>query len=183
MVQLCCLAPRTSSQFLVQGSPPASDVIGHFGGVAGATRTYFCSRATPATLVPATRRGPPNVEAKDNSFISIRYVSDKVCAAMQMFDLTRLLLILARPEHSRQERATRLAARGDVAQYYASRVVANSVVNRGDITWVNAVQLLTPAGLTLIGWMERKALVKCLDDFHIQTGWNTQGNIDELLGW
>ncbi|KAI9879514.1 MAG: hypothetical protein M1830_008306 [Pleopsidium flavum] len=114
---------------------------------------------------------------------SIQYVSDKVCAATQMFDPAHIILILAQPEHSRHEHAARSAAQVGVVKYYVDRVVANSVVNRRDIPWANAVQLLTSAGLAIVGWAERKALIKSLGDIHIQTGWNTQGNSDGLFEW
>jgi len=52
---------------------------------------------------------------EENPFQSFRYVSDAVCAAVQMFDLTRVLLILARPEHSHQERAARFMAQAELA--------------------------------------------------------------------
>ncbi|MCJ1300204.1 hypothetical protein MMC08_002999 [Hypocenomyce scalaris] len=116
-----------------------------------------------------------------NPFQSVHYVNEAVCAATQMFDLSRLLLILARPERSRQERAARFRAQGDISRIYATRIIMNSVVNRRDINWANAVQLLNSAGLALAGWAERKALLKCLEDIQIQTGWNTDGNIKDLL--
>ncbi|KAF8243904.1 hypothetical protein K440DRAFT_31941 [Wilcoxina mikolae CBS 423.85] len=119
----------------------------------------------------------------ENPFQSLRYVSDAVCAAVQMFDLTRILLLLARPEHSRHERLARFEAQAEAARMYVDAVVANSVFNARDISWVNAVQLLTSAGLALVGWRKRKALVKCLHDIHVRTGWNTRGNVEGLLEW
>ncbi|KAI5782907.1 hypothetical protein FPQ18DRAFT_359281 [Pyronema domesticum] len=125
----------------------------------------------------------PDLLNEENPFRSTRYVSDAVCAGAQMFDLTRFLLILARPENTRNERMARFASQEEVATRFVDAVIANSVFNRRDISWVNAVQLLTSAGLALVGWPKRKALLRCLLDIHTRTGWNTKGNVDRLLDW
>ena len=65
--------------------------------------------------IPPSRSARSRSPQRRNSFQSFRYVSDAVCAAVQMFDLTRVLLILARPEHSRQERAARFMAQAELA--------------------------------------------------------------------
>lgn len=118
-----------------------------------------------------------------NPFPSVHYLNAAVSAAVQMFDLASLLLILARPERSHTERATRLMRNGDIAEIFANRVIANSIVNRDPISWVNAVQMLHSAGMTLVGWRRRKALLQCLQDIQRETGWNTQHNIDALVDW
>ncbi|MCJ1360996.1 hypothetical protein MMC16_000092 [Acarospora aff. strigata] len=139
-------------------------------------------RRQPALFQPLAVL-PADVNNKENPFTSRRYLTDKVCAAIQMFSLANLFLLLARPEYSRHERVARFAAQANIAKDLVDRVVANSIVNRREIPRVNAVQLLTSAGLAIVGWVERKALLKILDDIHIQTGWNTQGNSDGLLEW
>lgn len=123
----------------------------------------------------------PNNEK--NPFPSVSYINEAVSAAIQMFDLARLLLVLARPERSHHERATRLMRNGEIAEVFVVRVIANSVVNRGTINWVNAVQLLHSAGMALVGWVRRKALLGCLEDIQAETGWNTRHNINALLDW
>ncbi|KAL1964357.1 hypothetical protein VTN77DRAFT_7042 [Rasamsonia byssochlamydoides] len=121
---------------------------------------------------------------EQNPFPSVLYINEAVSAAMQTFDLARLLHILARPERSHQERAARLVRNGEIqAEIFVVRVIANSIANRGAINWVNAVQLLHTAGMALVGWLRRKALLRCLEDIQAETGWNTRHNIDALLEW
>jgi hypothetical protein len=126
---------------------------------------------------------PADASCAENPFPSILYVNEAVSAAMQMFDLARLFLILARPERTRQERAARFEAQGEIASVYIHRIIANSVVNRHDISWANAVQLLSSAGCALVGWNARKALLQCLEDIREKTGWNTRENVKQLLDW
>ena len=120
---------------------------------------------------------------KENPFPCVHYSSEPVCSATQLFDLAQLLLILARPERSRQDRMARFAARANLFMDYAKRVIANSISNRHEVSWVCAVQLLSSAGLALSEWSERKALLQCLKDIHLQSGWTTQENINGLLAW
>ncbi|KFY39551.1 hypothetical protein V495_05892 [Pseudogymnoascus sp. VKM F-4514 (FW-929)] len=127
-----------------------------------------------------TYAGP---EKDGNLFPFSLYINETVSAAMQMFNLARFLLILARPERSRQERASRFERQGEIARIYATRVVANSISNRHAINWATAVQLLNIAGYALVDWAERKALLVCLEDNRVQTGWNTRRNIQNLLDW
>jgi hypothetical protein len=126
---------------------------------------------------------PIDPTSAGNPFSSILYVREAVSAAMQMFDLARLFLIVARPEHTRQERAARFEAQGEIASIYIHRIIANSVVDRHDINWANAVQLLSSAGCALVGWKARKALIRCLEDIRQNTGWNTRDNVKKLLDW
>lgn len=126
---------------------------------------------------------PTDPTSLGNPFPSILYVNEAVSAAMQVFDLARLFLILARPERTRQERAARFEAQGEIASIYTHRIIANSVVNRHDINWANAVQLLSSVGLALVGWKARKALIQCLEDIRKKTGWNTRDNVKKLLDW
>ncbi|KFZ04419.1 hypothetical protein V502_10163 [Pseudogymnoascus sp. VKM F-4520 (FW-2644)] len=127
-----------------------------------------------------TYAGPEN---DGNPFPFSLYINETVSAAMQMFNLAHFLLILARPERSRQERASRFERQGEIARIYATRVVANSIGNRHAINWATAVQLLNMAGYALVDWAERKALLACLEDIRVQTGWNTTRNIQNLLDW
>ncbi|PMD32501.1 hypothetical protein L207DRAFT_500240 [Hyaloscypha variabilis F] len=119
----------------------------------------------------------------DNPYPSNLYISEAVSAALQMFDLARLLLILSRPERSRTERTARFQAQGEIATVYIDRIIANSIVNRHDINWATAVQLLSSAGHALVGWLKRKALLGCLIDIQRRTGWNTRDNVTMLLEW
>ena len=123
---------------------------------------------------------PPS---RDNPFPSNLYISEAVSAALQMFDLARLLLLLSRPERSRSERIARFQAQGGVATLYIDRIIASSIVNRHDVNWATAVQLLSSAGHSLVGWRKRKALLECLVDIQSRTGWNTQENVTGLLQW
>jgi hypothetical protein len=125
----------------------------------------------------------PDPSNDKNPFPSVTYINEAVSAAIQMFDLARLMHILARPERSHQERAARLVRNGEIAEIYVVRVINNAITNRGAINWANAVQLLHMAGMALIGWTRRKALLGCLEDIQAETGWNTRHNINALLGW
>lgn len=122
-------------------------------------------------------------ENDETPFTVSLYSSETVSAAMQMFYLAHFLLILARPERSCQDRADRFEVQGEIAQVYASRVVANSIGNPHSINWANAVQLLNIAGYAMTGWTERKALLNCLEDIRALTGWNTRQNVTNLLDW
>ncbi|PMD53989.1 uncharacterized protein K444DRAFT_133250 [Hyaloscypha bicolor E] len=119
----------------------------------------------------------------DNPFPSNFYISEAVSAALQMFDVARLLHILSRPERSRSERIARFQAQGDIATVYIDRIIANSIINRHDVNWATAVQLLSSAGHALVGWRKRKALLECLIDIQSRTGWNTRDNVNGLLEW
>jgi hypothetical protein len=121
--------------------------------------------------------------SRDDPFPSNLYISEGVCAALQIFDLARLLLILSRPERSRPERMARFQAQGEIATIYIDRIISNSIVNRHDINWATAVQLLSSAGHALVGWRKRKALLRCLIDIQSRTGWNTRDNVASLLRW
>lgn len=119
----------------------------------------------------------------DDPFPSNLYISEGVCAALQIFDLARLLLILSRPERSRTDRVARFQTQGPIANIYIDRIIANSIVNQHDINWATAVQLLSSAGLALVGWRKRKALLTCLINIQSRTGWNTRDNVGSLLEW
>ncbi|KAI5778307.1 hypothetical protein EDC01DRAFT_369568 [Geopyxis carbonaria] len=126
--------------------------------------------ARPFAFHPLATLPPP----PGSSFAVTRYVSDAVCAAAQMFDLTHLLLLLCSPD---------LRAAAPTAAGYVHAVIANSVHNRRSRCWVNAVQLLTSAGAALGGGAARRELVACLRDIQTDTGWNTAGNVDALVRW
>jgi hypothetical protein len=123
---------------------------------------------------------PPS---RDSPFPSNLYISEAVSAALQIFDLARLFLILSRPERSRSERIARFQAQGEIATVYIDRIIANSIINRHDVNWATAVQLLSSAGHALVGWRKRKALLGCLIDIQSKTGWNTRDNVAGLLEW
>lgn len=116
-------------------------------------------------------------------FPSNFYISEAVSAAIQIFDLARLLLILCRPEREHLERMARFQTQSDIAAVYLDRIVANSVVNRHDVNWATAVQLLSSAGYAIAGWRKRKAVLECLVDIQSRTGWNTRDNVTGLLEW
>src|SRR6266536_2231860 len=121
--------------------------------------------------------------SRDNPFPSNLYISEAVSAEQQMFDLAHLLLILARPERSRSERAALFQVQGEIATVYIDRITANSIVNRHEINWTTAVRLLSSAGHALVGWRKRKALLGCLVDIQARTGWNTRDNVALSLEW
>ena len=123
---------------------------------------------------------PPS---RDNPFPSSLYINEAVSAALQLFDLARLFLILSRPERSLAERTARFKAQGAIATIYVDRIIASSIINRHDVNWATAVQLLSSAGHALVGWRKRKALLGCLMDIQSRTGWNTRNNIIGLLEW
>ena len=137
-------------------------------------------RTEPTQHLPTTRL-PSSF--RDNPFPSNLYISEAVSAALQIFDLARLFLILSRPERSRSERIARFQAQGEIATIYIDRIISNSIVNRHDINWATAVQLLSSAGHALVGWRKRKALLGCLIDIQSRTGWNTRDNVVSLLEW
>lgn len=119
----------------------------------------------------------------ENPFPTVRYLSEAVTLGTQLFGVAHLLLTLARPEQSRHDRVERFNTEANVFLTHVKRVVANSIHNRHPINWVGAPQLLSVAGLALSDWAERKALLQCLKDLHVQTGWNTRDNIRGLLSW
>jgi hypothetical protein len=123
---------------------------------------------------------PPS---RDSPFPSNLYISEAVSAALQIFDLARFFLILSRPERSRSERIARFQAQGEIATVYIDRIIANSIINRHDVNWATAVQLLSSAGHALVGWRKRKALLGLLIDIQSRTGWNTRDNVAWLLEW
>ena len=102
-----------------------------------------------------------------------------------MLDLAHLLLILAYPDSTHAARLARLNSHSITtrANVLAQKVVANSVVNRLTIAWVNAVQLLHSAGMVLVGRKYRNALTRVFADIRRETGWNTQENMDALEDW
>lgn len=122
-------------------------------------------------------------DKRDSPFPCVRYLNEAVSAANQLFDLARLLLILARPTRSRSDRMSHYAASDSAFLTYVKSAVSNSINNRHNLNWVCAVQLLTSAGMSLTGWRKRMALLRCLKDIHVQTGWNTRENIEALLTW
>lgn len=71
-------------------------------------------------------------------------------------------------------------AQAKITKYYVSQVMANSVVSRLEIPWVNTIQLLTSAGLAMVDWAERKALTKIREEVQIQRGWNNTGQEQRL---
>ena len=128
---------------------------------------------------------PANTDDYDNPFETIRFVSARACAATQMLDLAHLLLILAYPDTTHLARAARLSSHSITTRAMAlsRKVVANSVINRLTIAWVNAVQLLHSAGMVLVGKKYRSALIRVLADIRKETGWNTQEDMDVLEEW
>lgn len=122
-------------------------------------------------------------DKRDSPFPCVRYPSEDISAANQLFDLARLLLILARPTRCRSDRMSHYASSESAFLTFVNLVVGNSIHNRHELNWVCAVQLLSSAGMCLTGWRKRMALLKCLKDIHVQTGWNTRENIQALLTW
>lgn len=122
-------------------------------------------------------------DTKDNPFPTRRYLSESVSLATQFWNVAQLLFILARPERSRRERCDRYRTEAKTFMTLAKRTVAISIHNRHEINWVGATQLLSVTGMAIVDWAERKALLKCLKDIHLRTGWNTHEVIDALLAW
>lgn len=67
------------------------------------------------------------------------------------------------------------------ATVHAKLIVANSITNRFDTAWVNAVQLLTTAGQCLVDWQTRHACTTILEDIRRATGWETRENLAVLF--
>jgi hypothetical protein len=124
-----------------------------------------------------------NRDSSDTTFPTVRYLNEAICLAMQFWDVTQLLLLLATPESSRCERLEHYQKEAKTFERLAKRVVAISINNRHESNWVGSTQLLSVAGMALTRWAERRALIKCLKDMHLQTGWNTSKIIDALLSW
>jgi hypothetical protein len=109
-------------------------------------------------------------------------------AAWQMFHTASLLLTLSVPCLTESERLATFS-RPEIAASalaYSRKTVAISIANRSHVAWVSAVQLLTTGGQCLVEWRERKACARVLEDIQRATGWNTKGNLRELLvawGW
>lgn len=151
----------------------------------------FAEWQSLANLIESHEQQQPSIfrplasipQRRENTFASTLYISEAVSAAMQMFDLARFFLILARPERSHLERAARFQVQAEIASIYLDRIISNSIVNRHDINWATAVQLLSSAGHALVAWRKRKALLNCLHDIQQKTGWNTSENIENLLDW
>lgn len=122
-------------------------------------------------------------DSNETPFPNVRFLNETISLGTQFFDIAELLLILARPERSRRDRADRYRMEAKTFMTLAKRVVAVSISNRHEINWIGATQLLSVAGMALHDWSERKALLQCLKDMHLQTGWNTREVIDGLLAW
>lgn len=113
------------------------------------------------------------------------YVSAAACAATQMLDLARLFLTLAFPDRTPAEQAVRLmsASVAKEALNLSRKITSNTITNRHPIAWANAVQLLSSAGMVLVGRAERAALLHVLDDIKLETGWSTHGHCQALQKW
>ena len=148
------------------------------------TRIAHHERARPLEFRPLIVL-PANPDNVDNPFETTIYVAANVCGATQMLDLAHLLLILAYPDVSHAARVVRLTSHDTTLRTNSlvHNIVANSVVNRRPIAWVNAVQLLRSAGLMLVGTSYRIALLKVLADIKRETGWTTQGHMEALREW
>ena len=113
------------------------------------------------------------------------YVSPAAAAATQMLDLAKLFLILAFPDLSHEARIARSSSHSVTIEVLdlSRRIVANSINNRHTITWANAVQLLSTAGLCIVDGDERAALLQVLGDIKAETGWSTEGHVVGLKAW
>ena len=118
-------------------------------------------------------------------FKRVIYVSPTAAAAIQMLDLTNLFSILAFPDPTAEARAARLRSRSITVKTLdlSRRIVANSINNRHTIAWANAVQLLSSAGIFIVGGDERAALLQVLGDIKAETGWSTEGHVVGLKAW
>ena len=150
-------------------------------------RTMSASIDIHETSRPVSFRPISHLPAADpdKSFESIVYVSAAAAAATQMLDLARLLLVLAFPDQSSARKVARLTSDA-VATHALSlsrKIVGNSIDNRQTIAWANAVQLLACAGLLLVAFNDRMALLKVLEDIKMDTGWSTHGHVEALRNW
>lgn len=128
--------------------------------------------------------GPPT---DDTPFVSVRYINGSVAAARQMFHTALLLVHLSKPSLPNNKLASLSTPEtSELCIKAARKIVANSLANRSTTSWVNAVQLLTIAGMCLTDWRERKVCLSVLEDIQRITGWTADGNITELIscwGW
>ena len=136
----------------------------------------------PATFYPVIELPPLSAASPFKRTI---YVSPAAAAATQMLDLAELFLILAFSDLSHEARIARLSSRSITVKALdlSRRIIANSISNRHTIAWANAVQLLSTAGLCIVGCDERAALVQVLGDIKAETGWSTEGHVVGLKAW
>ena len=136
----------------------------------------------PAAFYPVIEL-PPLSPA--SPFKGTIYVSPAAAAATQMLDLANLFLILAFPDLSAEARIARSRSRSTTVKALdlSRRIVANSINNRHTIAWANAVQLLSSAGLCIVGDDERAALLQVLRDIKAETGWSTERHVVGLNAW
>ncbi|OCL10581.1 hypothetical protein AOQ84DRAFT_430784 [Glonium stellatum] len=137
-----------------------------------ASRPTICN---PLSILPAK-------PGDERPFQAIHYLDGSVAAAWQMFHTASFLTTISMPCLP-EDRLSKLSS-SDVAELalaFARKIVSNSIANRGQIAWVNAVQLLTTAGQCLCDWRERKACARILEDIERVTGWQTKANVRRLL--
>ncbi|KAK5165563.1 uncharacterized protein LTR77_009092 [Saxophila tyrrhenica] len=130
------------------------------------------------TLCPSTCR--PLSIVRREPLQEICYTNGSIAAAWQMYHALCLVHSIGAPSLP-NERLTTLQAASSTAVEHAKLIVANSIFNRFDTAWVNAVQLLTTAGHCLAGWQLRHACMTILEDIRRTTGWKTRENLAVLF--
>ena len=125
----------------------------------------------------------PDPTNSKNPFKTACYMSDAACSSQQMFHLAFLLLDLAKPFTIRSERFDYFVTREEYVTDVIHHISSFSVANRREVTWVNAIQFLHTVSLALVGGKYRKALLQCLVDIGVETGWNTKRTVAALLKW
>lgn len=124
--------------------------------------------------------GRPLSVVEQQPFREIGYTNGSVAAAWQMYHTLVLVHCISAPSFP-AERLSTLCSASSTALEHAKLIVANSITNRFDTAWVNAVQLLTTAGQCLVGWQSRHACTTVLDDIRRATGWKTRDNLAILF--
>ena len=136
----------------------------------------------PTVAYPLAIHCPDPTKIK-NPFRTACYISEATCSAQQMVHLAFLLLDLAKPCADRCVRVSSLTDGEECITSIIQLIISISVANRRIVAWVNAVQALHTAGLALVGWKYRKALLHFLVDIGLETGWNTKHAVAALLKW
>jgi hypothetical protein len=118
---------------------------------------------------------PANAE---NPFETVRYVNGSMSAAWQMLHTAYFILTLSQPcPRSMRPMLLRSAEVTRKALFFAKKIVSNSIANRCNIAWANAVQLLTIAGQCLVEEQERQSCLGVLEDIEHHTGWKTRVSV------
>lgn len=130
------------------------------------------------TCCPATCR--PLSVVEQQPLPDIAYANASVAAAWQMYHTLVLIHAACAPGLMRGRQRLLFDASSTPCEQ-ARLIVANSISNRYDVAWVNAVQLLTTAGYHLNGWSIRHRCATILQDIRQSTGWKTEENVSTLF--